>query len=110
MKMILLFIIISFCFLIGISQELSQKNLVQTKSNKVYELETACGTCMFKMKGESCKLAVKFKNKDNYVEGTGIDDHGDAHDKDGFCNAIRKAKVKGELIGDKFVVSYFELI
>lgn len=110
MKKIILFLIASFCFLISFSQHTSQKKLSFDKSKKVYELETACGTCMFKMKGSTCKLAVKINNKDYYVEGTSIDDHGDAHDKDGFCNAIRKAKVQGEIVGDKFLVSYFELI
>jgi hypothetical protein len=110
MKKISLCIFASLCFLIVFSQEVQPKKLVFDKSKKVYELETACGTCMFKMQGKTCKLAVKFNNKDYYVEGTGIDDHGDAHDKDGFCNASRKAKVQGELVGDKFLVTYFELI
>jgi hypothetical protein len=110
MKKIFLFVFATLCFLMAFSQEASQKKLAFDKSKKVYELETACGTCMFKMQGKTCKLAVKINNKDYYVEGTSIDDHGDAHDKDGFCNAIRKAKVQGEIVGDKFLVSYFELI
>ncbi len=48
--------------------------------------------------------------KNYFVEGTGIDDHGDAHDNEGFCNAIKKAKVQGSVVKDKFVVTYFELI
>jgi hypothetical protein len=44
------------------------------------------------------------------VEGTDIDDHGDAHGEDGFCNAIRKAQVQGKVEGDKFVVTYFKLV
>ncbi|OYU55387.1 MAG: hypothetical protein CFE25_10640 [Chitinophagaceae bacterium BSSC1] len=110
MKKLFLLTLISFCFLVSFSQETSQKKLAFDKTKKVYELETACGTCMFKMKGSTCKLAVKINNKDYYVEGTSIDDHGDAHSKDGFCNSIRKAKVQGEIVGDKFLVSYFELI
>lgn len=110
MKKVILFCFAFFCYLISFSQEGAKKKLEFDKTKKLYELETACGTCMFKMKGTTCKLAVKFNNKDYYVEGTGIDDHGDAHDKDGFCNAIRKAKVQGEVVGDKFLVTYFELI
>lgn len=110
MKKIYLTLFVSFCFLVSFSQEVTKKKLVFDKSKKVYELETACGTCMFKMDGKTCKLAVKINNKNYFVEGTSIDDHGDAHDKDGFCNAIRKAKVQGEIVGDKFLVSYFELI
>jgi hypothetical protein len=110
MNKLFLFFFASFCFLNAHSQEVSKKKMVLDPSKKVYELESACGTCMFKMQGKTCKLAVKFNNKDYYVEGTGIDDHGDAHDKDGFCNAIRKAKVQGDVVGDKFQVTYFELI
>jgi hypothetical protein len=65
---------------------------------------------MFKMKGNSCVLAVNFKGKSYFVDGTGIDDHGDAHDKDGFCNSIKNAKVQGSVVEDKFLVTYFELI
>lgn len=110
MKTISLFILACFCFLVSFSQETAKKKLVLDPNKKVYVLESACGTCMFKMKGSTCKLAVKVNDKDYYVEGTSIDDHGDAHAKDGFCNSIRKAKVQGEIVGDKFLVSYFELI
>ncbi len=110
MKKTILTLIVSFFVLMAFSQNASKKKLAFDPSKKTYTLETACGTCMFKMKGTTCALAVKFNNKAYYVDGTGIDDHGDAHDKDGFCNAIRKAKVQGEIVGDKFLVSYFELI
>jgi len=39
-----------------------------------------------------------------------IDSHGDAHAKDGFCNSIRKAEVQGEIINDRFKVTYFKLL
>ena len=43
---------------------------------------------------KSCSLAIKI-NEDVYpVSGTDIDDHGDSHAKDGFCNAIRAPKLK----------------
>ena len=92
------------------SQDNSKKKLVLDKSKPVVELETACGTCMFKMKGSGCILAVKLEGKTYFVTGTDIDDHGDAHDKNGFCNAVRKAKVQGTVVGDKFAVTYFELM
>jgi hypothetical protein len=44
------------------------------------------------------------------VDGTDLDDHGDAHDSEGFCNAIKKAKVQGNVVKDRFEVTYFELI
>lgn len=79
-------------------------------SKPVLVLETSCGSCNFEMPGKDCFLAVKYEGKAYAVQGTSIDDHGDAHDEKGFCNAIRKAKVQGSLKGDKFVVTYFELL
>jgi len=64
---------------------------------------------MFDMEGKECELAVKTNGKKYYVIGTGIDDHGDAHSKTGFCNAILNAKVQGEIINNKFNISYFKL-
>jgi hypothetical protein len=110
MKSFLLMFICSVFYLSSFSQDTGKKKLVLDKSKPVLELETACGTCMFKMKGSGCLLAVKHEGKSYFVTGTDIDDHGDAHDKDGFCNAIRKAKVQGSVKEDKFVVTYFELL
>ncbi len=76
----------------------------------VLVLETSCGSCNFEMPGKDCFLAVRYEGKAYAVEGTAIDDHGDAHDEKGFCNAVRKAKVQGSLQGAKFVVTYFELL
>jgi hypothetical protein len=44
------------------------------------------------------------------VEGTTLNDHGDAHAADGFCSAVRKAEVVGELKDNKFVVTSFKLL
>ena len=79
-------------------------------SKPVLTLEASCGTCNFEMKGKGCFLAVKYEGKAYAVEGTGLDDHGDAHEEKGFCMAVRKAKVQGSLKEDKFVVTYFELL
>jgi hypothetical protein len=79
-------------------------------SKPVLELEASCGSCNFKMPGKECYLAVKYEGKAYVVEGTGLDDHGDAHEEKGFCMAVRKAKVQGKLKGDKFLVTYFELL
>lgn len=73
------------------------------QSDSLYQAEVSCGTCLFKMKGEGCKLAVRIKEKCYFIEGRGIDDFGDAHAEDGFCNAIRSASVKGEVVKDVFV-------
>ena len=88
----------------------TNKKLVFNPKSTTYEVEATCGTCMYKMEGKGCHLAIKLNGKNYFVEGTGIDDHGDAHDNEGFCNAIKKAKVQGSVVKDKFLVTYFELI
>ena len=42
-------------------------------------------------------LAIQINDIAYDVKRTGIDDHGDSHAEEGFCNAIRVAKVKGEI-------------
>lgn len=79
-----------------------------TKAVKV--VEASCGECQFGLQGKSCDLAVRIDGKAYFVDGTNIDDHGDAHAKEGFCNAVRKAKVQGEVVGDRFVATYFQLL
>lgn len=85
--------------------------LVFSQEKRKQIVEVSCGQCWFKMKQKKgCDLAVRIDGKSYFVEGTKIDDHGDAHANDGFCNAIRKAEVIGEVKGGKFVVSYFKLL
>lgn len=99
MKHLFLFIAV-LGFHLGFSQE-KKKQIV----------EVACGQCQFKMKDKKgCDLAVRIDGKSYFVEGTKIDDHGDAHANDGFCNAVRKAEVIGDVKGDKFVVRHFILL
>lgn len=74
-------------------------------------VEVSCGQCQFGMQSKKgCDLAVRIDGKTYFVDGTKLDEHGDAHAEDGFCNAIRKAEVVGEIKDDKFVVSYFKLL
>ena len=64
----------------------------------------------FIWKGKGCHLAVRINGKAYFVDGTTIDEHGDAHASDGFCEAIKKAEVQGEVVGGRFKVTYFKLI
>jgi len=72
-------------------------------------MEAACGSCQFGLPGSECALAVRFDGQAYYVDGTSIDEHGDAHAADGFCNMVRKARVGGQLEGERFHVTAFEL-
>lgn len=77
---------------------------------KKITVEASCGQCQFKMKADGCTLAVRINNHSYFVDNANIDQFGDAHAKEGFCNAIRKANVTGKIVNNKFVVSTFELI
>lgn len=83
----------------------------QQKNQVKQVVDAACGQCQFDMKGKKgCDLAVRIDGKSYFVEGTKIDDHGDAHAEHGFCNAVRKAEVTGEIKGNKFVATSFKLL
>ena len=110
MKKLLLGLLLLTIFSTVNAQDSAKKKLVFNPKNSTYEVEATCGTCMFKMEGKGCLLAIKFKGKNYFVDGTDLDDHGDAHDSEGFCNAIKKAKVQGSIVKDRFLVTYFELI
>ena len=73
-------------------------------------VEVSCGECQFGLKGKSCDLAVRIDGKAYFVDGTKIDDHGDAHAKDGFCETIRKAEVTGTIANNRFKVNTFKLL
>ena len=76
---------------------------------KTYTVEASCGQCNFALPGKGCELAIRMDGQAYFVEGTDIDSHGDAHAADGFCEAIKMAEVQGELIDNKFKLSYFKL-
>jgi hypothetical protein len=74
-------------------------------------VEASCGQCNFGLKDKrGCDLAVRIDGKAYFVEGTKIDEHGDAHAEDGFCEKIRQAEVQGEVKDNKFKVTYFKLL
>ena len=100
-------IIVAF-FLIGmVSMNAKEKKTEQ----KTQIVEASCGQCQFGMKDKpGCDLAVRIEGKSYFVEGTDINKHGDAHAHDGFCSAIRRAEVVGEVKNNKFVVSQFKLL
>ncbi len=62
------------------------------------------------MKGKTCDLAVRINGKAYFVDGTKIDEHGDAHANDGFCKKIRQAEVKGNVVNNRFVATHFKLL
>ena len=79
-------------------------------NKKIQVVEASCGECQFGLEGKSCDLAVRIDGKPYFVDGTTIDEHGDAHAKDGFCKAVRKAEVQGEIVNNRFKATYFKLL
>ncbi len=101
------------CLVISAGNVTAQSKAVETASTKptnVQVVEAACGQCRFGMPGKDCDLAVRIDGKAYFVDGTNIDDHGDAHAKDGFCQAVRKAEVAGQVIDNRFKATYFKLV
>ena len=74
-------------------------------------VEAACGQCQLGMTEKSgCDLAIRIDGKSYFVDGTNIHEHGDAHADDGFCEVIRNANVKGEIIDGRFKSESFTII
>jgi Family of unknown function (DUF6370) len=110
--MLKIFVIIFFCFctVVAFGQSKNDTLAVPDANKKIQLVEVSCGQCKLGLPGNSCNLAVRLNGKAYFVDGTTIDEHGDAHAKDGFCNAIQKAQVQGEIVGNRFKVTYFKLI
>jgi hypothetical protein len=84
-------------------------NTVPDPTKKILKVEATCGECQFHMNGHGCELAVRLNGKQYFVDGTTLDDYGDAHGEGGFCEAVRKAEVQGEIVNNRFKVTYFKL-
>lgn len=81
------------------------------EESKTQIVEASCGQCQFGMTSKKgCDLAVRIDGKSYFVDGSDIHSHGDAHSKDGFCNAIRKAEVNGTIVDNRFKATSFKLL
>lgn len=111
MKTLLTTFCITIISLTATAQAKTKKLSALPDPNKVVQIvEASCGECQFGLPGKSCDLAVRINGKSYFVNGASIDDYGDAHAKDGFCKAVRKAEVQGEIVNNKFKATYFKLI
>ena len=109
MKQLLAAVIFLIAFVPANAQTTSLASIPDS-TKKILMVDASCGECKFGMKGKSCDLAVKIKGKAYFVDGVHIDSLGDAHAEDGFCKAIRKAAVQGDIVNNRFKATYFKLI
>lgn len=73
-------------------------------------VDASCGQCQLELPGSGCDLAIAIDGSAYYVDGSHIDDHGDAHGPDGLCNAVRRARVTGRLVGGRVTVEELVLL
>ena len=87
-------------------------NLQKEKNITINQVvQAACGQCQFGMTEKvGCDLAFKIEGNTYFVDGTAINEHGDAHADDGFCVTIRHAHVKGNIIDGRFESESFTLV
>jgi len=104
-----LYITMALCYLACSTNQADQSKESVSEVKKM-AVEASCGQCQFNMKGVGCDLAVRIDGQSYFVDGTSIDDHGDAHASDGFCSAIRMANIDGEIEDGRFVATSFQLI
>jgi Family of unknown function (DUF6370) len=88
----------------------AQSISIPDSTKKIIKAEASCGQCQFGIKAAGCNLAVRIDGKAYFVDGTSLDDHGDAHAADGFCEAIRKAEVQGKVVDNRFKATYFKVL
>lgn len=86
------------------------KNTVADAGKPIQVVEVSCGKCKLGLAGKTCEMAVRINGKAYYADGAHIDSFGDAHAQDGMCNAIRKAEVQGEIVHDRFKITYIKIL
>jgi hypothetical protein len=110
MKAVIIFLCCSFLTVTAWAQTATADFSIPDSTKKIEVLQVACGSCKFGLAGKDCALAVWVKGKARYADGAHIDSLGDAHAHDGMCNVVRKAEVQGELVDNRFKISYIRLL
>ncbi len=110
MKPLLPLLILCFSISIAFGQDKEKEQTTPNPIKKIQIVDAACGECKLGLTGATCDLAIRIDGKSYFVDGTDIDSHGDAHAEEGFCKAIKKAEVQGELVNGRFKATYFKLV
>ena len=109
-RLLLLTLIIGIPGLGGCEAEESGRPVATTSGLENRIVDASCGQCQLGLPGEGCDLAVAFDGNAYYVDGSHIDDHGDAHGPAGLCNAILSARVTGRIVEGRFQAERFEVV
>lgn len=110
MRILIVFTFVVFFGCTSYAQNTGIKTAKPDSTKKIETVDAACGQCQFHLPGKGCNLAIRIDGKAYFVDGTTIDEHGDAHATDGFCEAIRKAAVQGEIVNGRYKITYFKLL
>jgi len=94
----------------GFAQVAGSLSAKPDPARKLMVVDASCGECNFGMEGDNCDLAITLNGTHYFVDGVGIKDYGGPHDKGGFCVAVRRAEVQGEVVNGRFKASYFKLL
>ena len=103
-------IVILLCIISLITEAQTGKTKEDKQQQKPQVVEASCGECKLGLPVKPCDLIVRINSKAYFVDGTNINSHGDAHAQDGFCQSIKKAEVKGEIVDGRFKADYFKLL
>jgi len=95
---------------VSFSQVASTTSKEPDPNKKLLTVEASCGLCNFGLPAEDCELAVRIDGKAYDVEGVSVLEYGHPHHKGGFCVAVRKAEVQGEVVNGIFKATYFKLL
>ena len=115
MKTLVAVVVATILPVIGFGQVASKLDQTPNPNKKLLAVTASCGQCNFGLPGGDCDLAVRIPmdagaEKAYYVDGVSISEFGHPHDKNGFCLALRKAEVQGEVVDGRFKTSYFKLL
>tara|TARA_B100000886_G_scaffold248790_1_gene175267 strand:+ start:158 stop:538 length:381 start_codon:yes stop_codon:yes gene_type:complete len=93
------------------SKKSEKKGLLESVPRNNYiegNVLISCGMCNFMNGDRDCALAIKVGSEVLSVRDVGIDDHGDSHARDGYCNVIKKVYVEGRVKGKSFKADKME--
>lgn len=110
MKSLFLFLCFALFSMAMSAQTTTSKASVPDAAKPIQVVEVSCGKCKLGLEGKTCDMAVRIDGKAYYATGADIDSFGDAHAHDGMCNAIRKAEVQGQVVDNRYKISYIKLL